>query len=183
MSEQPDAAAADTGAPDGGGVRGGRGLAIAISLLAVGSFLLLIALSKAWTVAPAALLDGVTPSRERAVSGATVAPAATAAAWIGFAGIAGLIATRSWGRIIVGAIVALSAVAGIVSAAGEWTTPWAPIAVAGLIATGSAGVLAMARGSRWPGLGSRYERSTPQVQGADERATWDALDRGEDPTA
>lgn len=156
---------------------------MAIVLLTVGSFLLLIALSKSWAVAPTALLDGVTPSRERVMSGAAVAPAATAAAWIGFAGIAGIIATRSWGRIVVGVIVAVAALAGIVSAIAAWTMPWAPIAVAGLALTGSAGVLTVLRGARWPGLGSRYERSAPQAQGADDRATWDALDRGEDPTA
>ena len=159
-----------------------REYALALALLALGAFLLLIALSKSWSVADAALLDGVTPSRARAVSGASVAPAAAAAAWIAFAGIAGVIATRAWGRVLVGVVLLLSAAAGAVSVVDAWTTPWAPIALAGLAAAGAAGLLAVVHGRRWPALGTRYER-TPAVDGAaDERAVWDALDRGEDPT-
>lgn len=160
-----------------------REYALTLALLALGSFLLLIALSKSWTVESVALLDGVTPSRDRAMSGATVVPAATAAAWISFAGIAGVIATRSWGRILVGVVLVLASVAGVLAVVGAWTPPWAPIALVGLIATGVAGILAIAHGGRWPALGSRYERAAPAPDAADERATWDALDRGEDPTA
>lgn len=160
-----------------------REYALALGLLALGAFLLLVALTKSWTIDTVALLEGVTPSRSRTVSGASVAPAAAAAAWIALAGIAGLVATRSWGRTLVGLVLVLAAVAGILSALRAWTAPWAPVAIVGLVCPLVAGLLAIIHGRRWPVLGSRYERQAEPRQEADERATWDALDRGEDPTA
>jgi uncharacterized membrane protein (TIGR02234 family) len=62
---------------------------------------------------------------------------------------------------------------------------------AGLLGA-AAGLLVVARGRQWPGMGRRYERSgssptapSPARAQTDEdraQAAWQALDRGEDPT-
>jgi uncharacterized membrane protein (TIGR02234 family) len=69
-------------------------------------------------------------------------------------------------------------------------------AVAGVLG-GAAGLLVVLRGRGWPGMGRRYERAGSGADGrpaagpaarprTDEdraQAAWQALDRGEDPTA
>jgi uncharacterized membrane protein (TIGR02234 family) len=65
--------------------------------------------------------------------------------------------------------------------------PWPVVAlVAGVLGV-AAGVLAVLRGRRWPGMGRRYERDTgavppPRTDEDRAQAAWQALDRGEDPT-
>ncbi|UOY02846.1 Trp biosynthesis-associated membrane protein [Blastococcus sp. PRF04-17] len=67
---------------------------------------------------------------------------------------------------------------------------WPTLAVgAGVLAVG-AGVLVVLRGRRWPAMGRRYERTpagapAPARRSDEDRAqdAWQALDRGEDPTA
>lgn len=66
------------------------------------------------------------------------------------------------------------------------TSPQWPFALmlAGLLVWG-AGVLVAVRGPSWPALSSRYDRpdrSGRSGDGAPARDTWDALDRGDDPT-
>lgn len=67
------------------------------------------------------------------------------------------------------------------------------LAVAGGLLVGAAGLAVVVRGPGWPGMGTRYERGgwaaergstsgQPHSAEQGERATWDALDRGEDPT-
>lgn len=78
------------------------------------------------------------------------------------------------------------------SAADVTTSPgWAvAVAVAGLLVA-AAGALVTVHGPGWPSMGARYERtgSRPRREPAarkpaeGNRATWDALDRGDDPTA
>ncbi len=48
-----------------------------------------------------------------------------------------------------------------------------------------AGLLTLVRGRSWAGLGARYEApaARPVVEAPTDKGTWDALDRGEDPTA
>jgi uncharacterized membrane protein (TIGR02234 family) len=79
--------------------------------------------------------------------------------------------------------------------AGATAWPW--LAVAGGVLTAGAGGLAATRGRRWPGMSRRYEASeargaTPAGAGAGAtrghpgqgtRGMWEALDRGDDPTA
>ncbi|SDU75609.1 TIGR02234 family membrane protein [Jiangella alkaliphila] len=74
------------------------------------------------------------------------------------------------------------------------TSPaWAvAVVLAGLLVT-VAGLLVAVRGPSWPSMGARYERSggrgrRPAAEPAKKpaegnRATWDALDRGDDPTS
>jgi hypothetical protein len=57
---------------------------------------------------------------------------------------------------------------------------WPLLCTVGGVLVAAAGVFTVVRGSRWPGMGSRYERrGTPR----EDVPLWDALDRGDDPTA
>ncbi|NDL55459.1 Trp biosynthesis-associated membrane protein [Phytoactinopolyspora mesophila] len=73
---------------------------------------------------------------------------------------------------------------------------WVIAAGLGAFAVVVAGLLVAVRGPVWPGMGSRYERPSKQSSGepgpdrpgtesavVDAADTWDALDRGDDPTA
>ncbi|MFG1821727.1 Trp biosynthesis-associated membrane protein [Microbispora bryophytorum] len=67
---------------------------------------------------------------------------------------------------------------------------WPVLAAVGGLVLAGAGVAAAALSVRWPGMSSRYERGAgragasgaTRVKDAD-RAMWDAIDEGEDPTA
>ncbi|MGW5263675.1 Trp biosynthesis-associated membrane protein [Microbispora sp. NPDC004025] len=67
---------------------------------------------------------------------------------------------------------------------------WPVLAAAGGIVLAGAGAAAAVLSARWPGMSSRYERGagragtggTARVKDAD-RAMWDAIDEGDDPTA
>ncbi len=86
---------------------------------------------------------------------------------------------------------ALAASAESVQVGSWWLAAVGGFALAALGAAGAA-----LRGGRWPSMGGRYERGTPGGPGTRERTSvppegaglnsahlWDALDRGEDPTA
>ncbi|GIH94978.1 Trp biosynthesis-associated membrane protein [Planobispora siamensis] len=83
---------------------------------------------------------------------------------------------------------------GASSAAVAWT--WPAVAASGGLLLLAAGAAAALRGHRWPGMSDRYDRTGPSSGGAvsgsargaergpvSERALWDAIDRGADPTA
>jgi uncharacterized membrane protein (TIGR02234 family) len=60
---------------------------------------------------------------------------------------------------------------------------WALAAIGGFLAV-SAGILTVFRAGRWKGLGRKYDGPTAQAPVKDPAAVaWEALDRGEDPTA
>ncbi|HEU4346993.1 MAG TPA: Trp biosynthesis-associated membrane protein [Actinoplanes sp.] len=113
--------------------------------------------------------------------------------------------------MLVGAGMMIAAIAGRTSVdagtAGAGATLWPAACVAGGALVALAGLSAARHGQTWPVMGARYERTHPtagpgeragpgrslspgtadgdQVEGVagDTRAVWDALDRGEDPTA
>jgi hypothetical protein len=58
---------------------------------------------------------------------------------------------------------------------------WAVLATAGGALAAGAGAGTVALGRRWPSLGSRYD--APARRPDAEASAWDALDRGDDPTA
>ena len=191
-----------------------REYAGALLAAVLGGVAILVSFAGTWTVAAVPVFQGQpTPTTDIALSGADLAPLGSAAGWVVLAGVGGLIATRRLGRRIVGAVIALAATAagtaGVIAAltysalagpaaadrgvgTGDETVvaglaPWWMLALVGALAALAAGLLALARGPSWPGLGRRYERRGPapaaapaaQVSAAD---AWDALDRGEDPT-
>ena len=60
---------------------------------------------------------------------------------------------------------------------------WRPLAVLGALVIVVAGLLVAWRGSRWPVMSGRYERSPQPERPVDESAAlWEALSRGADPT-
>jgi uncharacterized membrane protein (TIGR02234 family) len=59
---------------------------------------------------------------------------------------------------------------------------WLLVVVGGLLAL-LTGLLTVARGAQWSGLGAKYDAPTATAKPKDPSMTaWDALDRGEDPT-
>ena len=95
--------------------------------------------------------------------------AADAFGWVGLGGVLGIAASRGRTRIPVGAALA---VAGLCAREEH---------LAGGVLLAAAGIQVMVLGARWPALGARYEApGGPRRTDAD---VWDALDRGEDPTA
>ncbi|WP_327583120.1 Trp biosynthesis-associated membrane protein [Nonomuraea sp. NBC_00507] len=68
---------------------------------------------------------------------------------------------------------------------------WPVVAGAGAALMIAGGVVAIARGGRWAGMSARYERGgaragqsgvSSAAPAHDDKALWDALDRGDDPT-
>ncbi|WP_129663207.1 Trp biosynthesis-associated membrane protein [Phytoactinopolyspora endophytica] len=180
----------------------------ALLMLAAGGGLGLLASGRPWASAEVPSSFAVDSMD---VSGNDLAPLVSAVPLVALAAVVLVPAVRSLGRRVAGAILAvLGAVMAVVSLvvsadvpgrAERWiastpehsgqvqqlsTSPaWALLtALAGLlVAVG--GVLVAWRGPQWPSMGARYERpdrkrrETP-VSSAQ---TWDALDRGDDPTA
>ena len=140
------------------------------------------------------------PSRRVALDGAAVVTGGQALALLGLAAVAALPATRTWGRQVVGALVALAGVglvvvvvralvdpAGVAPVAadvpaGEGLGPWPYAALVGGLLLAASGGLVLVRGRRWVAMGARYEAPAAEAP-LSEGDTWAALDRGEDPTA
>ena len=91
-------------------------------------------------------------------------------------GAALLVRTR--GRLVLG--VALVGVAAAMVAVGVSPVRWSALIGAVPVAVG--GLLVVVRARRWPQPRGRYDARPPRESGTP-RDTWDALDRGEDPTA
>lgn len=89
--------------------------------------------------------------------------------WLTIAAVPGVVATRTWGRRAIGAMVCAVAAIGVVTAAS--LLQGAICAVIVIV-----GAVVIWVGPTWPTMGSRYERTRP------ERSAWQALDAGEDPS-
>jgi uncharacterized membrane protein (TIGR02234 family) len=186
-------------------------------LLAVAAVLLFVGYAQTWASA-VVRQDGL-PTVEVVLKGRDIEPAASASAILALAGIAGLVATRRLGRAVTGVLLALEGVlaaygaisfglsaggradvlelvaerVGVAADAEVSVSPWwLAVALGGLMLV-VVGVLAVARGGRWPVLGRRYEARTGEQRApasagpsaptaAGSAAAWDALDRGVDPT-
>lgn len=192
----------------------GRRFVGVLLVLGLGSVGVLVSYGATWVVALVPVFagagDAAAPAREVALSGRDLAPLGAAMAWVGLAAIAALLATRTWGRRVTGAVVLVAGgVAGVtalafaltevasggggafIAAALGGTEPgptsvsisawWALALVSGL-ALVACGMLALLDGPRWPRLGARYSRPDGRTAAPSAAAAWDALDRGEDPT-
>ncbi len=70
-------------------------------------------------------------------------------------------------------------------------TAWPVLAGFGGLLVTASGALTVIRGRRWPGMSPRYERTVPDRRGhagetgsgTHDRSLWDAIGRGDDPTA
>ncbi len=197
--------------------RGRRELLVSLVLLASGGVGGLVSAGRTWgTVTVSSPLA----ASDLGVGGRDLLPAAYAVSLVALAAIVAVPATRTAGRRVVGAvlavlggtlaILAVSTAADLREETGTWaerspdvggsvevvaTAPaWAWLtAVSGLVIL-LAGTAVAVRGPSWPGMGRTYERRAGNPDGAAERAsrrsggpsgardTWDALDRGDDPT-
>ena len=180
-----------------------RGLVVAVLLCLAGAALVLLATSLPWLSYGVAPGTGF-PTRTNDVTGATLAPGTRALALLGLAGVAALAATRDWGRLAVGAVVALAgagicvvliqvladpAAAVLERSPGDVAVTsrlalggWPYVALLGGLLLLAAGLLTVVRGRSWSALGARYDAPT-EPKPPSEASLWDALDRGEDPTA
>ncbi|ROT31179.1 Trp biosynthesis protein [Micromonospora sp. HM5-17] len=190
--------------PAGGGgpaSTGRRALTYAVLLCVLGAGLAVFAATRTWAVEliprPAPL-----PARQVVSSGGDLLPWLPALALVGLAAAGAVLATRGVVRRCVGALLALvglgvaagGAYGGFAVARGEVSVGWPLLCMLGGVLAASAGVVTAVRGGTWPVMGARYERGrpdrVPEAAGAGGRvdagrtaAVWDALDRGEDPTA
>jgi uncharacterized membrane protein (TIGR02234 family) len=179
-------------------------LAVLVVLLA-GAVLCLVASGMSWGAAQRADLART----EVQVTGGDLLALGRAVGLLGLAAVIAVHATRRWGRRLVGGLLAaaggvlagqayvimrdlpdqvlehLKGTAGAADFAAVTTASGGPL----VMAVGGAGVAVAGSalavfGPRWPSMGTRYERqagSRPTGRSG-ERAVWDALDRGEDPT-
>jgi hypothetical protein len=183
-----------------------RQLALVVVGCAAGGVLALVAAGRPWEVVitprPAPLPDLRT---ER--TGADLWPWLPALAWVAVAGAGALLATRAVARQAVGGLLVLAGgglvLAGAVGLGREGpVTGWPALAGLAGLAVAGAGLTAGLRGRRWPALAPRYQRPAPARRPSPDRQSgrdrppgpdlpppdrpdllWDALDRGEDPTA
>ncbi|MFC8299698.1 Trp biosynthesis-associated membrane protein [Micromonospora orduensis] len=195
--------------PQGGGRSGvgRRELTYAVVLCVAGAGLALWAATRSWslelTVRPAPL-----PPVRDARSGAALLPWLPALALVTLAGGGALLATRGRVRRLLGGllgVLGLAVAAGggyglVADLDGAVSRQWPAICLLGGLLAAVGGGWTALRGGGWPAMGARYERpsrtvadSAPAAAGpegssapmAGRRTTeaWDALDRGEDPTA
>jgi hypothetical protein len=139
----------------------------------------LVVLGAAIALLGAGRPSGAAPGSVPVGSGADSSPAAaTALALVALAGAGATLLVRNWARTVLGGVLVVVAVA-LVSA-GLSPTRWAALIGGVLVGLGALAVVARAR--RWPQPRRRFEAPARRPTGTP-RDTWDALDRGEDPTA
>ena len=144
-----------------------REMAVAIGLVVVGAVVALVGGHRGSPVNP-----GVPTAADTGGSSASTALALVALAAAGAA-----LLVRNRARIVLGVVLALDAAALVL--VGVTPTRWAALIAAVLVGLGALGIVARARG--WPQPRGRYESGDAERrQGRGD--TWDALDRGEDPT-
>jgi LPXTG-motif cell wall-anchored protein len=164
---------------------GRRALVGAVVGCAVGAALVLLAANQVWgTVTgprPAPL-----PPLSSPRTGAQFAPWLPAVGLVALAGAGALVATRRLGRMAVGVLLLACGGGAVAAAAGAVAdgaaVGWSAACAVGGLAVAAAGGAALLRGRGWPAMGARYERAAPRATGGG-AALWEALDRGEDPTA
>jgi uncharacterized membrane protein (TIGR02234 family) len=182
----------------------GREYGLALALMAVAAIGVVVAYRSTWITAAVPVFSGTTaPTTNEQFSGTALVGLGGAAGWVSLAAVGGVIATRSWGRTVVGGIAFLAGAAAGVSALAFWFSRgplveaaldggeaisvqgnlWWLVAALGGLGVMITGLMTLLRGRMWPALGRRYERNGGAVV-APTSATemWDALDRGEDPT-
>lgn len=160
-------------------VRREYGITLAVLILA--AIGVIVAYGATWVTATVPVFLGEpTPTRMVSLTGSMLFGSTGAAGWVAAACAAGIIATRTWGRTIIGMVAALAGLAAGVSAvtfilsrgplvdaaladdqaiAVEGNAWWVMAALAGLAVTVS-GAVTVIRGRRWPSLSARYERTS-----------------------
>ncbi|MFI5527952.1 TIGR02234 family membrane protein [Kitasatospora sp. NPDC051853] len=187
--------------------KGRRMLGVMLGCTVVGAVLVLTAVSRVWAEGTAGGQLAVE------ATGSAVSGLPGGLALVGLASAVAVFAVRGVGKLVVGALLTLAglgaavaavlgatdsaalhaAAAGklaLVSASAEQVshTAWPWVAFAGGLLLAVAGALTIRHGRSWPAMGSRYEaparKAAPKTKGSGTPADiWQALDRGEDPTA
>jgi uncharacterized membrane protein (TIGR02234 family) len=190
-----------------------RELAVAITGCVLGAALVLVASGRAWVhfsvvQPPLPAVHGVATGHRVAGALTSLGLVVLAAA---VALIATRQLSRQLAGVLVIAVGALTLVLGLRvvtdprgSIAGVVTTAtgrvgahasnvsvsaWPWVAFVGGLVAALVGVLTVLRGRRWPAMGRRYDAATATAPASsrpvprDETSMWDALDRGDDPTA
>jgi uncharacterized membrane protein (TIGR02234 family) len=182
-----------------------RSYALTLAACLLGAALSLYAITRTWSV-HLTPRTGMSALRE-ARTGTDLEPWVTALAVAALAGTGALLATAGRLRRALGVVLALAGAGVLIGAvlgragldpgsAGAGATFWPIACGAGGLLIAMGGVTAARQGHLWPRMSARYDRNpvppsrsaadTPldsSVPAADHRATWDALDRGDDPTA
>ncbi|MGW4465857.1 Trp biosynthesis-associated membrane protein [Micromonospora sp. NPDC004704] len=200
MSEQPPST--------GPASTGRRQLTYAVLLCLAGAGLALYAATRTWSVEITPRPEPLSALRD-ARTGGGLLPWLPALALVGLASAGALLATRGFGRRLVGGLLVLVGL-GVAAGGGygltapdrgETSLHWPVLCGLGGLLVAAAGVLTAGRGHTWPAMGARYERVRPgapatghgasgaaatgtggRVEAGRTVAAWDALDRGEDPT-
>lgn len=172
---------------------------------AAAGLLLLVAAGRAWGEADA---RGPVGARQHlTISGRDIAPALSALAIALLALAVAMLAARGVVRRLIALLVVVAGAAAVPvaidarsqvgtalaarafgstahSLAGSRPGWWIASVLAGVVAAG-AGALVVVRGGRWSGLGARYDApaTAPTTVREPTLEAWDALDRGQDPTA
>ena len=181
---------------------GRRGLLVVTVGCAAAGALILLASGRTWGSTVQVAETGRRVPAE--VSGSAVEPALPALGIALLVLIGAVLAARSWLRRVVGALVVMTGGAAIAVAIASRSdvaselrsrafgvahatvhptmSGWAALTLfAGVLAV-VAGAITVTIGPRWPALGSRYDAPTPRRPADADGSTWEALDRGEDPT-
>jgi uncharacterized membrane protein (TIGR02234 family) len=177
-------------------------------VVALAGGLVLVAFSRPWaSVVPS--VEGI-PLPGRDLTGSDLYPAAGSLGVVLLVGAVAVVAARGWLRALVGVLLSLAGL-GVAAVAVEFgrgaadpavsaalsgaeaasisTSAWWALGLVAGVAAVVAGVITAGRGRSWPSLSTRYERprapAGPRVEEGPlpPGQVWDALDRGEDPTA
>ncbi len=187
-------------------MKGRRGLTTAVLLCLLGASVVLVAAGRAWAVVEVAA-GPISEAGTVAHTGTDLVPGLSALGLLGLAGVVALAATRRTGRTLVGLVLLATGAGVVVAVVGALgtmaaeelpgqtgadsvdVTAWPFLAASGGLLLLSAGLMTVVAGRSWPVLGQRYD--APTAPGAPrapaeqltEKGLWEALDRGEDPTA
>ncbi|GAA5119749.1 Trp biosynthesis-associated membrane protein [Pseudonocardia adelaidensis] len=166
-----------------------RALGVACAGLALSAVLLWAGSATVWYRAPAGA--GSSGGPPVALTGAQVAPWLGGTALLALAGVAGVVATGGLLRRLVGALLGLVGVgvavlglrALLVVPPGSAATGAPLLAIAGALVLLGLGIVVLVRERRLPRLGARYAApGGRRVERDPDRAAWDELDEGRDPT-
>lgn len=182
---------------------GRRGALVAVGLIAVGGLLVVLAAGRVWGRATLSAATG-TPVHV-AVTGHHVAGALPSLGLALLALSVVVVVSRPWLRRVaavvvvavaattiavaviargdVGAALARRAFAVQVVAVPAAPSAWSWLAVFGGLLAAAGGMFALVLVRRWTGLGARYETPSARRPVDATSKAWEALDRGEDPTA
>ncbi|WP_063780968.1 Trp biosynthesis-associated membrane protein, partial [Nonomuraea sp. SBT364] len=177
-----------------------------LAVAAAGCLLVLLAAGRSWADG---VREAGGAAELVAPTGGDLGPSLAPVALAGLAGVVAVLATKGLGRRLMGALLALC---GLAAGAATWAatgdavvlswlrernvlagtatltwddvTLWPVLCGLGAALVLAGGLAVVVRGGRWAGMSDRYERDSGRAprEADGDRALWDALDRGDDPT-